>query len=65
MPIDLIKTVFKYALYLGIAGHLVDATLAMRRKAFNATQQGLISLGAMNRALTAPIKKEKPFQYKK
>ena len=56
MPIDFIKTVFRYALFLGAAGQLVDTTIAMRSKAFNATQIGLISLGGLNRALmgTAP-----------
>jgi len=61
MPLNLIKTVFKYALWLSLTGQLVDATRAMRGKAFEASQHGLISLGALNRALMSepPHKKSK------
>jgi len=59
MPLNLIKTVFKYAMFLGLTGHLVDATRAMRGKAFRAHQHGLISLGALNRALMSkPVHKK-------
>ena len=47
----LIATVIQWALFLGVSGGLVDATIAMRREAARAQQVGLISLGKLNRGL--------------
>ncbi len=48
---NLIGSLIKYALILGAAGQLVDATIAMRNNAWKASSGGLISLGALNRSL--------------
>ena len=50
----LILRLIKYAFYLGVAGQLVDATIAMRGKAFEASSHGLVSLRALNHALMGP-----------
>jgi len=47
----LIATVIQWALFLGVSGGLVDATIAMRKEAAKAHQIGLISLGHLNRSL--------------
>ena len=41
----------KYALFLGAIGELAGATVAMRDKAFRASQHGIISLRQLNQAL--------------
>ncbi len=47
-----IIALIRYALILGMAGQLVDATIAMQRKAFEASQNGLISLRKLNQNLS-------------
>lgn len=47
----LITTIIQWALFLGVSGGLVDATIAMRKEAAKAHQIGLISLGRLNRSL--------------
>ena len=48
---NLIAALIRWALFLGVGGGLVDATIAMRNKAADAHRVGLISLGKLNRAL--------------
>lgn len=47
----LIQNAIRLALMLGAVGGLVDATIAMCGKAQDAHQQGLVSLGLINRQL--------------
>ncbi|HCM40020.1 MAG TPA: hypothetical protein DIS93_08620 [Bdellovibrionales bacterium] len=47
----LIATVIQWALFLGVSGGLVDATIAMRKEAAKVHQIGMISLGHLNRSL--------------
>jgi hypothetical protein len=53
----LIATLLQWALFLGVTGGLVDATIAMRNKAAKAHQMGLISLSQLNRSLLGQHKK--------
>ena len=48
---SLIIRMMKYALFLGAIGELTSATIAMRDKAFRASQHGIISLTHLNQAL--------------
>ena len=48
---NLITSLIRWALFLGVCGGLVDATIAMRQEAAKAHQVGLISLGSLNRHL--------------
>ena len=48
---NLITTLIRWALFLGVCGGMVDATIAMRNRAAGAHRVGLISLGKLNRAL--------------
>ena len=47
----IVMAVIKLALFLGLAGGLVNATLWMARHAAGAQQQGLVSLTRLNRQL--------------
>lgn len=47
----LISRLFRYALYLGMAGQLVGAALNMRREAAKAGQRGLVSLKTLDSGL--------------
>ena len=49
--IDLLKTLVKWVFILGAASELKQATLHMRKLAYNASSPGLISLGQLNHAL--------------
>ena len=44
-------TVIQWALFLGVSGGLVDATIAMRKEAAKAHEIGLVNLGHLNRSL--------------
>ena len=48
---NLIFRIIKYALYLGITGTLIEETLDLRERAFDASQRGIISLKAINNVL--------------
>ena len=48
---NLITTLIRWALFLGVCGGLVDATIAMRSRAADAHRVGMVSLGKLNRAL--------------
>ena len=49
--LNLIFSTLKWAMIIGVAGGLVDATIAMRNKAVGAHRLGLISLSQLNHAL--------------
>ena len=53
---NLVSIIFRYALYLGMAGQLVGATLNMRREAAKAGQRGLVSLKTLNSGLSGNSK---------
>ena len=44
----------RIALYLGLTGSLVDATIAMTKHAQHAYQDGFISISELNRSLWGP-----------
>jgi len=50
-PFTIVHSLIKFALYVGIAGGLVDMTIAMGRKAGEARKVGLVSLSELNRSL--------------
>lgn len=49
--IDLLKTLVKWVFILGAAGELKQATLHMRKLAYNASSPGLMSLSKLNHTL--------------
>ena len=51
MILNLISSLIKWALILGACGGLVDATIAMRSRAMDASRIGLVSLTALNHHL--------------
>ena len=55
----LIATVIQWALFLGVSGGLVDATIAMRKEAAKAHEIGLVSLGLLNRSLLGQSKRSR------
>lgn len=48
---QLLMSLFRITILLGMGGTLVDATLAMGHKAANAQRFGLVSLAAINRQI--------------
>ena len=50
-PFSLIHSLIKFAFYVGIAGGLVDMTIAMGKKAGEAKKVGLVSFVELNRSL--------------
>lgn len=50
-PFRWILSVYRTLFFLGLAGGLIDATLAMKTKAAKAQRTGLISLSVLNRQL--------------
>ena len=53
---NLVLRLLQYALYLGMIGGLVDATLNMRREAAHAGRNGLVSLRKLNEGLVGKPK---------
>lgn len=51
---NLISKLLKYALYLGLMGQLLDATISMRKTATLARKRGLVSLRSLNDQLIKP-----------
>ena len=59
--LKLIMAILQWAMVIGVAGGLVDATRAMRNKAVRAHQVGLISRSRLNHALVdGPRPRPKP-----
>lgn len=56
LPIRIVWSLIQYALCIGLAGGLVDLTVAMGRRAADAHRHGLVSLTEINRQLFGPIK---------
>ena len=56
----LIAKVFEWALILGVAGQLGQATLFFAKHSAEAQQTGLISLSALNHSLMDPVRHSKP-----
>lgn len=56
LPIRILWSLVQYALCIGLAGGLVDLTVAMAHRAADAHRHGLVSLTELNRQLFGPIK---------
>lgn len=50
-PFNIVSTLIRFSLCIGIAGGLVDMTRNMMFKAANAHQQGIVKIGDINHAL--------------
>jgi len=50
-PLAIVHSLIKLALFIGLAGGLVDLTIAMGNKAHEAKKVGLISLTDLNKGL--------------
>lgn len=50
-PFNILYSLIKIALIVGLGGGLVDVTIAMRKKAGAAKKVGLVSLIELNRSL--------------
>jgi len=50
-PLKIVISLFKLAIWVGLAGGLVDMTIAMGNKAGAAKRNGLVSLSELNRSL--------------
>lgn len=50
-PFNIVSSLIKFTLYVGLAGGLVDMTRAMMFKAADAHRVGLVSLTDLNRQL--------------
>lgn len=57
---NLITSLISWALFLGVAGTLVDTTIAMRNEAARVHQMGLISLSELNHSLVGGAAHPKP-----
>ena len=57
---NLVTSLIQWALFLGVAGGLIDATIAMRNEAAKAHQMGLVSLSQLNHSLLGREQHPKP-----
>ena len=59
-PFAIVRYLIKFALCVGLAGGLVDMTIAMGKKARAAKKLGLVSLVELNRSLQPKNKNFQP-----